>query len=235
MPSNSPRKPKHQGKCVSAILRRGDVLYLPSRSWHWAAAHRKASCHLEIGLIPLSGADLSMALGARNMLSDMGSPTMAAPLPLWHYSKAEYAVDDVLPVCFDLPWADAPMDISTACNPGSVRMALQRLSGSSGRTLPSNYRPLSGPVPSPPMRPWPRNRDRGFFSPVMEALQPVAQIGGLMAILLMLLCFCSAMNSEESRETRRQGRSARQIHQERTMMRKNRIHLQQQTRRVKLD
>jgi len=225
---------KREGKCVSAILRRGDVLYLPSSTWHWTGEGIKASCHLEIGVVPLNGADLVMALGTRNMMSDLGHPALASLLPLWRYSKAEAAVEEVIPVCFDLPWADAPMDISSVCTPMTVRMALQRLSGSSARTLP-HWHPVSGPTPTPPTRPWPRERHKGLFSPVMEALQPVAQIMGIIGVLCMILCFCSGMAKDDASK-RRQGRSASAIYQDRAMKRKSRINLQQQTaRRKKID
>jgi len=228
---NAPRPPKRDGKCVSAILRRGDVLYIPSRTWHWTGDGPKASSHLELGLVPLTASDLVMALGGRNILSDPGHPVLALPLPLWRYSRAEDATETVLPMCFDLPWADAPLDISAVCTPVTVRMALQRLSGASGRTNP-HWNPSSGPVPAPQARPWPRARQTGFFSPVMEALQPVAQMLGIIGLLVLVLCLCGAANSGKD-DRRRPMRTARAIHTDRQMMRRSRINLQQQTARHK--
>jgi len=227
---NAPRPPKRDGKCVSAILRRGDVLYVPSRTWHWTGDGPKASSHLELGLVPLTASDLVMGLGGRNILSDPGHPALASLLPLWRYSRAEDATETVLPICFDLPWADAPLDASAICTPVTVRMALQRLSGASGRTNP-HWHASSGPVPAPQMRPWPRARPTGFFSPVMEALQPVAQMLGIIGLLVLVLCLCGAANSGKTEK--RQMRTARAIHTDRQMMRRSRINLQQQTGRHK--
>merc|ERR1719313_704506 len=224
--------PRREGTCKSIYLRRGDVLYLPSRTWHWTGPGPKASCHLEFGVVPLTASDLVMALGARNMLHDLGHPAMAAPLPLWKYRRIEDAADDVIPFCYDLPWSDAPVDIQVICTPATVRMALMRLGGTSGRSLP-HWHPTSGRVDSAPTKPWPRPKPVGLFAPLMEVLQPFAQIVGMLGILLLLACFCAQVNKTD--KPRRPMRSAATILSERKMLRKSRMALQNATKSKKMD
>lgn len=231
--SAPPKPPKRESKCMTAVLRRGDVLHLPSWTYHWAGTGPKVSCHLELGVMPLSGADLVMGLGARNRLLEPGHPAMAMTLPLWRHSKAEDAAEAVIPLCFDLPWADAPSNAGVFCTLPTLRMALQRLSGSNGLPLP-HYIPPAGGAHRQAERPWPRPRHKGVFSPVMEAIQPLVQILGLIAVLLLLLCFCSSSNGDNDKN-RRQGRSGVQIRNDRNMQRKSRINSQAAGKHKKLD
>lgn len=224
---------RREGRCETAILRKGDVMYLPSWTWHWSGAGPKASSHLELGVMPLRGADLVMALGGKNYLAEMGHPAMATILPLWRFAKAERAADDCIPYCYDLPWADAPMTAGGFCTLPAVGMALQRLSGSSGRPLP-HWHPNNLP-PGEGHRPLPRPRQRGLFSPIVEVLQPLGQVFGALAVMLALMCFCASSSGSEQHPSGRPKRSAAVIRQERSMNRKSRVTMQHAARQKKLD
>lgn len=163
----------------------------------------------------------------------MGNPTMAMPLPLWRHSRAEEAAEDVVPICFDLPWENGPVNTAVFCSVSTVRLALQRLSGSSGRPQ-THWQPISGPVQQPE-RPWPRPRQKGYLSPLMEVLQPMAQIVGALALVLIGICICASAASSSDRKPRRPLRSATTIRQERSMNRKSRTTMQNVGRQKKLD
>jgi hypothetical protein len=213
-----------RGSCVSANLRYGDMLYLPSWTWHWTGEGSKASSHLELGIVPLNGADLVMALGARHHIESMVHRAIALPLPLWKHARAdsENATELSLRHCLDLPWANAPMVTGVVCTFPSVQRALQRLSGSSGRQL------NAWDTQAPPRQaseidgrgrlPWPRSRREGhLFTPLMEAVTPIAQIFGVIALACLALCACGALTPEPKS---RRGRPTAQIRSDRRLARR---------------
>lgn len=211
------------GNCTSANLRYGDMLYLPSWTWHWTGEGPKASSHLELGILPLNGADLVMGLGARHRIASMVHKAMAMPLPIWRSARADSDNVTELSIrhCLDLPWADAPMITGAICNFPSIQRALQRLSGSSGRQLNSwdPQAPLRQARDFADRPAWPRSRREGhFFTPLIEAIAPVAQILGIILLAFVAMCVCGAL-APESKPNR--GRSTAQIRNDRRLLRRS--------------
>jgi hypothetical protein len=168
-------------------------------------------------VIPLNGADLVMALGARQRIEEMGHKAMAMPLFIWRHENAEDAAQNVVPHCLDFPWRDAQMNSPVFCSESSVRRALQRLSGSSGRVLSAlDDQPSAQAMPQPWLQP--RRSSGHVLAPLMEVLYPLASIVGMFGVVLALLCACSAMAPEDKYQGGRR-RDAAMIRNERKMRR----------------
>ncbi|CAE8603778.1 unnamed protein product [Polarella glacialis] len=116
--------------CALVMLRRGDALYLPSKSWHWAFPGPGLSAHLVLGVLPLVASDLLIAAGAQKHLAGMGhSPLLGEPLPLWAY-HGRYEAAAARPIaelCRRLPWKGSKGAMEAVCSPTSLALALQRL------------------------------------------------------------------------------------------------------------
>jgi len=225
---------KREAKCVSAILRRGDVLHVPSWTWHWTGAGPKASCHLELAVTPLNGADLVMGLSVRDRLFERGNPTMAMPLPLWRHSRAVDATDDVIQVCYDLPWTDAPMDSAVFCAFPVVEKALQRLSGVSGRPHP-RWNPSHLSEVARPSSRVALGREGIFSSMKDELFQPgkIQVVGLSLMAVLVFICWLFSSPQEKGHLDKRPMRSAATIRLDRSLQKQSRIAMQQAARHTK--
>jgi len=196
-----------QGSCAAATLQRGDALYLPSQTWHWTSTGPRASAHLNVGVMPLVGADFLVALGARDRMIDMGGhAALGLPLPLWGHvggADTEGAVEAVTELCYRLPWADI-RDASVLCAPVAVRIALQRLSHrASGQRPPHGQRLASSRSRSSdsgngPTSLWARRGGGHAIGEVVRSVgRPAAELLVLISGLLFLVWVCAALAPDE--------------------------------------
>lgn len=210
-PSRERTGPNATSQCTSAVLRRGDVMYIPPRSWHWTGAGLKASSHLEIGVLPLLFADLVISTGARDRVRELAHPLMSEPLPLW-LGQVGNITEAVANVCVDLPWVDPPRDIPVLCGVASLQQTLRRIGAIATRA--SRRHPYSFAPPPPPddetdtanIRRYREKRAKsGILSPLMEVLRPASQIFAVICgllVLMWLLVFCVSDTSDRERRER---------------------------------
>jgi len=208
-------------KCTTTILRRGDVLYLPANTWHWTSKGPKASAHLEMGISPLVGADLVAALNARHRVRETPHRTFGIPLALWRHNYTVDAAELVSYQCFDFPWLEPTRDHQAYCTLSSVRMALARLSGSTGR-LNAGW---SGDPDKPAVGPMNDHIERaraaraarrkaGILGPLGDVLRPAGEVLGVIGVLFLAIWLCAmcAPNSKDSGRSRiHQVRQAREF------------------------
>lgn len=114
--------PGNAADCSVVTLRKGDLLYLPSRTWHFASRSPALSAHLALTAAPLVFADLLSAAGATAEMKAMSSPLLAKPLPFW----STPLLGRLEGQCVLLPWPLARR-AAGVCSQESLHLALQRL------------------------------------------------------------------------------------------------------------
>lgn len=207
--------------CTETMLRRGDMLILPSRSWHWTAVGPSASAHLTLGFVPAIVGDLLVVAGARTQLVRMGSqPALGRPLPLWRSRYPEDVADEAAALCQGLPWGGTDARTSTmvtaTCSPAAVRIALLRLVGpgryrqkaTNGMWASGTDRNASNANQSWQTSPRKRMPRRATWN----VASSFAQCLGILCALFFFAWMCVAINSSDDGSQGGPGRGSRRLH-----------------------
>lgn len=195
--------PRKVAVCRDVMLRRGDVLYIPSNTWHWSSPGVKASAHLEFAIQPLVMADLVAALGARSRIKQVPDRIYCTPLHLWRHRNTVDAAYLVSQQCAKAQWLEPPRDVTNFCNEPAVKISLSRLAGTTGRAAgwsqssdPQERGPLNHHIERARAEKL-RRRNQGILGPLSDALTPAGEVLGILAILLLGIWICAAISPED--------------------------------------
>lgn len=124
-PVSLSRAQMFEERCSHTVLRRGDVLYLPSKSWYWTDASQGSSAHISVGSLPWTGINLVVSMGVQGRLSS-DDFRLLNPLQVWQSSNIENSAPVVRTLCTQLPWTDSK-DLALFCSLSALKRTLRTM------------------------------------------------------------------------------------------------------------